>query len=261
MMYVTNDAGDIVSVQDGARQLPIDPKSFGWTPKTEQADPGEGRRPLDALLAIPGFSVTIVDLQAFVPGPRPKRSVPWMKWADGAAPPVALMSRGGMDGPLKGNGCTLTYYDRITEAVGNVARRLPAMPERSPMVIYDFVGGRRIAIDYAAPPVAPGGHGRVYIIDDGIGIKIGWTGGLVAKRMGDLQVGNSRSLVLIAVIEGASPEVEAQLQQAVAQHHLSGEWYSRGPLMIQAAEKRGILPWLESHLGEGWDITVHPPYA
>ena len=34
--------------------------------------------------------------------------------------------------------------------------------------------------------------GTVYIIEDGFGIKIGHTTGIVAKRIADLQTGNSR---------------------------------------------------------------------
>jgi len=100
---------------------------------------------------------------------------------------------------------TLAYFDRLTDALGTVAKRLPAEPGRSPMVVYDFVQGRRIAITFT-PTLNPPGNGNVYVIDDGVAFKIGWTLGEPTNRIRGLQTGNSRPLTCVALISGVTQQ-------------------------------------------------------
>ena len=131
------------------------------------------------------------------------------------------------------------------------------------MVIYDFVSGRRFAVHYTPPSVAPGGQGTVYLLEDGAGIKIGWTSGTVAQRISRLQTGNPRTIIQMAEVLDAGLDVEARLHGQLGHLHLSGEWFQRGPIVAEAAGMAGIVPWLRSKLppGKDWEIFVHPPYA
>jgi hypothetical protein len=63
----------------------------------------------------------------------------------------------------------------------------PGAPHRAPFIVHDFVGGRRIIVDYQAPPLEPGGSGIVYVLDDGDAFKIGYTSGYLAARVAGLQ--------------------------------------------------------------------------
>lgn len=211
------------------------------------------RRSVDALRALPGFDVQEARCQRLVPGPRTRKST-WGKWVDGSAPPAALVSRDGQDG-------TLGYYNRLSEAVGLVALRLPVMPERSPMLIYDFVAGRLFRVTYTPPAPTPAGLGTVYVLEDGFGIKVGYTNGSVAKRIGELQTGNPRRITVIAEIGSATPELEDHIHSKLNEWNITGEWFARGPLVAQAASEGGFESWLRKLAGEhDWPIAVHPPY-
>jgi hypothetical protein len=132
--YQTNDAGDVYARWVGGSWQPFERKRFGWASPGGRTTPAE-RRTVEQLVSLPPFKVALFDGPQFVPGSRPERSTEWCGWADGAAPPAAARSRGGANG-------TLAYSDRLTAALGLVAQRLPAMPERSPFLVNDFVGGR-----------------------------------------------------------------------------------------------------------------------
>lgn len=149
--YRVNDAGDVCARLSGVEWEPFEPEQFGWASPGGRTTPDE-RRALDQLMALPSFEVLVAEGPRFVPGPRPARAVPWGSWNDGAASPAAAESKGGVDG-------TLAYSDRLTDALGLVAQRLPVKPERSPFIVHDFVGGRRIEVSFRPPPLGPGGRG------------------------------------------------------------------------------------------------------
>jgi Meiotically up-regulated gene 113 len=157
---------------------------------------------------------------------------------------------------------TLGYLDGLSEAVGHVALRLPVMPDRSPMLIYDLVVGRLFRVSYTPPAPTPLGFGTVNVLADGVGIKIGYTNGPVAKRIGELQTGNPRRITVVAEIGRATIELEALLLSKLNEWNIIGEWFARGPLLSQAASAGGFGSWLRKLVGdEDWPITVHPPYT
>jgi hypothetical protein len=156
---------------------------------------------------------------------------------------------------------TLGYLDRLSEAAGNVALRLPVMPDRSPMLIYDFVAGRLFRVTYTPPVPTPVGLGTVYVLEDGFGIKVGYTIGPVAKRIGELQTGNPRRITVVAEIGSATIELEELLHSKLNEWNITGEWFARGPLVAQAASAGGFGNWLRALAGDHpWPIVVHSPY-
>lgn len=243
----TSPAGDIVG--------PVDPLSFGWTSDNARAAVGEDRRDLATLEQLPGFSVAVGPYESFVPGP--KRGRPrWRGWASGHAPPAAVMSQHGYEHPSGVAVGTLAYFDRLSDALGTVAKRLPAEPKRSPMVVYDFVQGRRIEIDFT-PIVNPPGEGNVYVVDDGVALKIGWTMGEPASRIRGLQTGNPRELRCVALVTGVTPEAERLLHRHFDAMNLNlvGEWYERRPILDAAADHGDLARYLDSVLPTGSHVV------
>lgn len=109
--------------------------------------------------------------------------------------------------------------------LGILARRLPPRPDRSPVIVYDVVGGRRIIVDYQPPLLESGGGGTMYVLSDGEAFKIGYTNGCVAARVADLQTGNQRLIRTVAEVGSASPAVEKHLQAHFDQWARRGEWF------------------------------------
>lgn len=247
--YLVNDAGDV-----WARRLPdgteasVDPDSFGWRPKKSRVK-AEQRRTLDDVRGLPGFRVDVEDGPSFIPGKRPSRSVPWLEWKPGTAPPAAVQSRNGVDG-------TLSYFDRLSDALGRVTKRLPGRPDRSPFLVNDFVGARAIRVHYEER-LQPDGSGRVYLVTDGDGIKIGYTSSSVTARIAGLQTGNPRSIRAVVTVHGASVSVEEHLHKEFAKFRGSGEWFDWQPLVGLALAEGGWELLLRSVIGEGPDIEIH----
>jgi hypothetical protein len=247
--FLVNAAGDIYGRQlDDSSQEEIDPDSWGWASLTHRTAP-EDRYTIDELAALPGIAVTISATPSFEPGPR-RRGTRWMAWPPGSAPPAHYEAKRGAGG----------YYSRLSELLGYVATSLPANPFSSPYVVHDFVQGRRLEIAYTTPTVGPGGHGIVYVIDDGYALKFGHTTKAPAIRVNNLQTGNPRPLRAIATIAPASAEVEAHLHRRLAAWHVRGEWYAREPLLAAADNAGGWQHYLRSLLPTGtWDIATHQP--
>jgi hypothetical protein len=251
--YLTNELGDIDRVDEGGVIKAFDPSLWNWYgPNRSQRDWASIRRRIDSLQGITGFDVAEREGDRYIPGPRTRQSV-WGRFAPGAAPPAAQRSLGG-EGTRK-------YFDRLSEAVGMTANDLVTSPERSPMIVYDFVGGREFTVKYTSPGPTAEGHGTVYVLEDGFGIKIGYTSGAVAKRVLDLQTGNSRKITQIADIFNATPEVEALLHRALNEWNVTGEWFARDRVIARAVAAGGFEPLLRELLGvEDWPIHIHPPY-
>jgi hypothetical protein len=249
--YLTDDAGDVWAVRGAAgAPVEIDPAVWGWH-GPQRDDAREWRRTTEELGALPGFEVTEAPARAFVPGPRPARSLVWETWPDGAAPPAATRSKDGIGG-------TLAYFDRLSDALGDVARALPLQPDRSPFLVHDFVGGRLIRVVYTPAAPAPGGPGSVYLVTDGDGIKIGYTTLPVAQRIAALQTGNPRTIRTLVTIHGAGLDVEATLHRAFGKHQGIGEWFQWPPLLDLALDAGGWEALLRGLLGGGdWRVDVH----
>lgn len=251
VMYRTNDNGDVYLWFEEDRWQLFEPERFGWASPGGKTTP-EMRRSLDQLQTLPGFTVVVEPGPSHVPGPRPNRSVPWQSWSPGAAPPAAAESKGGVSG-------TLAYSDRLTDALGLVAQRLPAAPERSPFVVHDFVGGRQFWITYTPEPLGPGGEGLVYVLDDGHAFKIGHTTGHVAVRVAGLQTGNPRLIQTVATVGPATDAVEAHLHTQFGAWSLRGEWFLRAEVAALVESSGGWEPFLRSHLPDGdWIVTQYP---
>lgn len=254
MRYITNELGDIAQVEEDGVRRPMDPSDWGWVRAGGRKARVEARWPIDTLRAMPGFTVEKHPRTPFVPGPK-VRSARWDHFVDGAAPPAAVLSKGGSQ---EG---TLAYWDRLSEAIAHVGQVLPAAPHRSPMLIHDFVGGRLFRVSYATPAPSPTGLGTVYVLEDGFAIKVGFTDGPVAKRIAGLQTGNPRTITVIAEIGGATADTEALLHRALGEWNVKGEWFARDAIVAHAAAAGGFKRFLESVLETpGWTVVVHPPY-
>ncbi len=244
VQYLTNGGGDVWarSTPDGPE--PLDPASFGWRGATVEVSP-EQRRTIDDLRALIDFTVLVGPGDQWVPGPRPKRPASFI---DGRAAPAAVESARG----------TLAYHDRLTDALGSVAREAVSKPERCPFTVSDWVGGRTIAVTYTPPPLSPGGAGRVYVVTDGDGIKIGFTVKTVDSRIAGLRTGKPRSIRPLATVHNVVPAVEAALHTAFGEHHRTGEWFDFDALTSLAEQAGGWTGLLASLLdGDGWTIQVH----
>lgn len=242
--------GDVYETSAGE---PVDPDQWGWVQRGGRKDHAELRRPLESLDELPDFRTETVAGRSATPGSRVRGSS-LEHPIEGHAPPAVLESRNGVDG-------TRAYFNRLSDAVGKAVVRLLTDPTASPMLIHDLVGGRVVRVFYE-PGLRPDSKaGTVYVIEDGFGIKIGYTMGVVAKRIAGLQTGNSRPLSAIAEIHNAPLSVEEHLHASLAAWSLRGEWFDRAKLMAQATNVGGVEAWLRSVLGPGdWRITVHPPY-
>jgi hypothetical protein len=252
---VVHSVGDIELSSAGDVISPVDPLSFGWTSSNARAVVGEDRLDLSTLEQLPGFSVSVAPYASFVPGPKHGRQC-WRGWASGHAPPAAVMSQHGYEHPSGEAVGTLAYFDRLSDALGTVAKRLPAKPTRSPMIVYDFVQGRRIEIEFT-PTANPPGEGNVYVVDDGMALKIGWTMGEPASRIRGLQTGNPRELRCVALITGVTPKAERLLHRHFDAMNLNlvGEWYERRPILDAAGAHGDLARYLDSLLPPGSHVV------
>lgn len=82
-------------------------------------------------------------------------------------------------------------------------------------------------------PKAPAGKGYLYFIGGTTGpVKVGITRGSPWDRCADLQTGNPTSLTVLAAHLVDDPEdAEGRAHNLLADHHIGGEWYSRGPAL------------------------------
>ncbi len=247
---VRNALGDVVARMTDGVEVSLDPDEWGWLGKGGKNRPGK-RRAISHLEALPGFTVAITPGPRFEPGPKLRRNPGWRKWAAGSAPAAAALSKAGEGG-------TRAMFDRLSDALGLVAHELPRNPDRAPFHVYDFVGGQFIEVGFNPPPPLPTGQGTVYLLDDGAGVKIGYTGGSVASRVGSLQTGNPRRISVLAEVRPADEAVEAHLHRSFARYALIGEWFSRAGLLERAASAGGLKQMLAGCLPNGdWTIVVH----
>jgi hypothetical protein len=252
LQYLTNGLGDVYARVVDGQEEPVNPDDWGWLAGTH-----EKRRPLEDLQALPGYTVLVTadpELR-WIPGPRPGRSRGIFKWAAGAAPAAVAMSKAGAADGASGQ------YGRLSDALAWATDALPRNPQSRPFHVLDLLEGRRIVIDYE-PVITLGGAGSVYIVEDGIGVKIGHTAGPVALRVASLQTGNPRLISTIATVTDAGLEVEAYLHNAFAQWAMQGEWFDRSHLMAEARIAKGWGHLIRLRLPSGdWNINVHPPYG
>lgn len=152
---------------------------------------------------------------------------------------------------------TASRWDRMSDALGYAVWSLPRNPQSNPFHVWDLVAGRLVEISYA-PLAARPGTGTVYVVEDGIGVKVGHTDGPPPKRIAELQVGNPRTIVPVALVLNASEEIEAWLQTAFSRWALRGEWFERGAMTMKAREFGGWENLLRHHLPAGdWDIRTY----
>ncbi len=246
IQYLTNALGDVYGRVIDGREERVNPDDWNWG--TGQP---EKRRSLEEIEGLPYFTVNVEEGLSIPPGPKPKRPKPFFRSDAGAAPPARATSNGGASGK----------YSRLSDALGYAVWSLPRNPQSNPFRVDDLVAGRLIRIDYSPPPPQPEGKGLVYVIEDGLGVKIGYTVGPAASRVADLQTGNPRLISVIATISGASDIVELHLHNQFAKWNVRGEWFDRSNLLALAREEGGWNNLIHSRLHAGdWHITVFPPY-
>lgn len=250
--FLTNALGDVYArVVDGQEEA-VDPDQWGWV-----SEAPENRRRVEDISALPGYTVTITsDPSLFrVPGPKPKRSKGSLKWDDGAAPAAVTMSKAGAAD------CAAARYGRLSDALAWATSALPRNPQSRPFHVWDLLVGRLIVVDYQ-PVIAPGGVGSVYVVEDGIGVKIGYTTGEVAIRVAGLQTGNPRLISTVATILDADDVVEAHLHSQFAKWAMQGEWFDRNQLLALARAAGGWKELLRQRLPErDWNIVLEAPYG
>ena len=155
-------------------------------------------------------------------------------------------------------------YSRLSDALAYAVWSLPRNPQSNPFRVDDFVTGRLIVIDYSPPPPPPKGEGFVYVVEDGLGIKIGYTAGPPARRVADLQTANPRLISHIATISGATEIVESHLHNEFAASNVRGEWFDRSHLLALARADGGWKRLICERLPPGnWGdkVEVFPPYS
>lgn len=252
MDYLTNDLGDIYARLVDGHEEPVNPDEWGWV-----VEKPELRRSVEDVSALPGFTVEVVSDPNLRrdPGPKPKRARGFFKSTDGSAPPAAAMSKAGA---ADGAGA---QYGRLSDALAWSVAALPRNPGSRPFHVLDLLRGQRIIVDYKEV-IAPGGSGAVYIVEDGIGVKVGHTTGSVALRIAALQTGNPRLISAIALVMNADLSVESHLHQEFAAWAMQGEWFDRSQLLAAARETNGWGALIRSRLpAADWVITVFPPYS
>lgn len=254
---ITNHLGDVVEIRqtDGTVRS-VDPSTWGWLRADGANDPGERRRPVGSLIWLPGFTLSEgEEIQSFVPGPKLPGS--WMEWRPGHAPAAAVETS-------DAGGGTRAYFDRISDAAGHVADALPRRrrTNRAPrMELWDFVAGRLYRVAYKPTGTAKANAGRVYLLDDGVAVKVGFTTGPVAVRVNDLQTGNPRPISVMAEIVGATVETELALHDELSEANVSGEWFARQAVVDRIWTAGSVEQWLRTCRGVGRRrIDVHPPY-
>jgi hypothetical protein len=251
--YLTDAMGDVFALLVDGQELPVDPDSWGWSSTTRP----DGRRSVEELQGLPGFTITVEprpDLR-FRPGPKPKRPATRAQWLHGEAPPAMAFSKAGAADGTSGR------YNRLSDALGYASSSLPRNPQSGPFHVWDVVKGELVTVDYT-PSVPTFGKGHVYVIEDGLGIKIGHTTGELSVRINGLQTGNPRLLTVIAVISPAGEDVEAHLHRQFAAWRVRGEWFDRSHVIAEAQKHRGWEPLLRRHLpAENWSIELYPPYG
>lgn len=248
--YLLNSLGDVCGRIEGSKRRELDPSDWGWTSKRQQGW-AEHRRSVSSLAALAHFRVDITsEVDRWEPGPKPDRPRPYA-WSPGHAPPVVVYSKDGQAG-------TCAYFDRLSEALGLVANRLPKKPDRSPFLVEDLVLGRSIRISYDPPPPPAEGTGRIYLVTDGDAVKVGFTWNSVAGRIGALQTGNPRPLRALVTLHDVPPHFEDELHAAFEPHARIGEWFDWQPLVAQALAVGGWEPLVRSLLPRGrWKVEVH----
>jgi hypothetical protein len=180
--YITNELGDVYQVDEDGTRSPVDPTQWGWVKEGGVHDHADMRRSIDSLRALPGFVVEERPDVRYDPGPKQWGSS-WGRFEDGSAPPAAVQSKDGHG--------TLGYLNRLSEAVGHVASRLPVDPSRSPMLIHDFIGGRLFRVTYSPPLPTATGFGTVYVLEDGSESRSGtheWPSRQARRRATDGQL-------------------------------------------------------------------------
>jgi hypothetical protein len=256
--FVRNALGDIVAERIDGHEVSVDVSTWGWLkPANRYVDDeavDDERRTLAQLGALPGMSVdrsAIPDHERRVPGA--KGAGTYDNWPDGAAPPAAVLSRGDLNG-------TLAYANRLSEAVAIVWNELPKRPDRSPMLIRDYVAGVAHSVTFVPTDGLGDGVDKVYFLDDGHSIKIGTTTRRTSTRVGQLQTGNPRPILVLAEIVGAGENVEVDLHRQLAGLRGSGEWFDREGILDAIDGAGGFEPWLRGLLNDsGLRIEVHEP--
>jgi len=82
----------------------------------------------------------------------------------------------------------------------------------------------------------------IYFITDGENVKIGRTNDL-ESRISTLQVGNSRPLRILYIINDVEDSFESHVHGICVSYHISGEWFKLGA--IDHLQKN---PWFRENM-------------
>ena len=101
----------------------------------------------------------------------------------------------------------------------------------------------------------------MYILDDGVAFKVGYTGGTVAIRIQGLQTGNPRQIMVVAELANATEETEDALHAALNDWNVRGEWFDRASVVAQITAAGSVKDWLDTLPGvNARYVPIHPPY-
>lgn len=67
-------------------------------------------------------------------------------------------------------------------------------------------------------------HGKIYVVQSGSCVKIGFTAGGLTRRLSELQTGSPVPLVVLATVEGKKFQ-ERDLHRRFRPYRVSGEWF------------------------------------
>ena len=89
----------------------------------------------------------------------------------------------------------------------------------------------------------------VYFIRSPQGVKVGYSDDVLA-RLKQLQTGNAARLEVLAIIPGASRDIEQEFHRLFAAFRLEGEWFKASGPVLRTVEliHQGAAPLLKEHL-------------
>ena len=122
------------------------------------------------------------------------------------------------------------YFNECGDGIKNqIEKSVCAILDNNGYMQIDIAGYREIVPYQLYEPGKPK-HGYIYLITDGLAVKIGQTK-KPDTRFGDIQVGNPRKIIVLQIIEVDDMDrAEQSLHHWYQRFHIRGEWFNLLPL-------------------------------